>query len=39
MTVVGFRNMHLVYALTWFGLAAMCAAGLVMVRRLKASDG
>jgi len=39
MTVVSFRNMHLVYALTWFGLAAMCAAGLVMVRRLKASDG
>ena len=39
LTVVNFRNMHLAYALTWFGLAAMCAAGLVMMRRLKASDG
>lgn len=39
MTVVRFRNMHLVYALTWFGLALMCAAGLVMLRRSEASDG
>jgi len=33
MTVVSFRNMHLVYALTWFGLAALCLAGLVVLFR------
>jgi surfeit locus 1 family protein len=33
MTVVRFRNAHLVYAATWFGLAALCIFGLVMVRR------
>ncbi len=33
MTVVQFRNNHLVYALTWFGLAAMLAAALVYVLR------
>jgi len=33
MTVVSFRNMHLVYAITWFGLAALCLAGLVLLFR------
>jgi surfeit locus 1 family protein len=33
MTVIAFRNMHLVYALTWFGLAIMCLAGLALLRR------
>lgn len=33
LTVVTFRNMHLVYALTWFGLAALCLAGLVVIFR------
>jgi surfeit locus 1 family protein len=28
LTVVSFRNSHLVYALTWFALAAMLAVGL-----------
>jgi len=31
LTVVKFRNAHLVYALTWFGLAALCVAGLVLL--------
>ena len=31
LTVVRFRNTHLVYALTWFGLAALSIAGLVLV--------
>lgn len=33
LTVVQFRNAHLSYALTWFALAGMCAAGVVLVRR------
>lgn len=33
MTVVRFRNAHLVYALTWFGLAALCLAGLALTIR------
>jgi surfeit locus 1 family protein len=33
LTVVRFRNAHLVYALTWFSLAAMSLAGLVLTRR------
>jgi surfeit locus 1 family protein len=33
MTVVAFRNMHLVYALTWFALALLCLAGLVVLFR------
>ena len=33
LTVVAFRNAHLLYALTWFGLAALSAAGLVVVLR------
>lgn len=33
LTVVSFHNNHLVYALTWFGLAAMVAGAAWMVRR------
>lgn len=33
MTVVAFRNMHLVYVLTWFALALLCLAGLVVLFR------
>lgn len=31
LTVVHFRNAHLVYALTWFGLAMLCLAGLALL--------
>lgn len=33
MTVLQFRNSHLGYALTWFGLAAMLAAALAAILR------
>lgn len=33
LTVVRFRNAHLAYAATWFGLAALCITGLVLLRR------
>lgn len=33
MTVVQFRNTHLIYALTWFGLAVLSLIGLVLVRK------
>ena len=33
LTVVSFRNSHLAYALTWFALAAMSAAGAYAVNR------
>lgn len=33
MTVVSFRNPHLVYALTWFALALMSAGGLGLLLR------
>jgi len=33
LTVVRFANSHLVYALTWFGLALMSAAGFVLFWR------
>lgn len=33
MTVVRFRNNHLVYALTWFGLAGLSLFGLAMTLR------
>jgi surfeit locus 1 family protein len=33
LTVVRFRNSHLVYALTWFALAAMSMAGAYLVYR------
>lgn len=35
MTVVRFSNSHLVYAITWFGLAAMVAAAAVYVARYE----
>ncbi len=33
LTVIAFRNTHLIYALTWFTLAGIAAAGVVVVRR------
>ena len=33
LTVVKFRNAHLVYALTWFALAALSLGGLVIIRK------
>lgn len=33
LTQVRFHNSHLVYAITWFTLAAMCLAGLIMMLR------
>lgn len=33
MTVAHFRNMHLVYALTWWGLAALVGGGATLVAR------
>lgn len=43
LTVVRFSNSHLVYALTWFGLAAMVVAAMVLVlryeRRLRQVQG
>ncbi|NVD40547.1 SURF1 family protein [Ensifer sp. HO-A22] len=35
LTVVNFRNSHLVYAATWYVLALMSAAGIVVVRRVR----
>jgi len=31
LTIVRFRNVHLLYALTWFGLAALSAGGLALL--------
>ncbi|MFE0016055.1 SURF1 family protein [Mesorhizobium sp. NPDC059054] len=41
LTVVSFRNSHLVYALTWFGLAAMLSAalGFVLFRHRQSAGG
>jgi surfeit locus 1 family protein len=33
LTVVHFRNAHVAYAATWFGLAALGIAGVVLLRR------
>ncbi|WP_338066142.1 SURF1 family cytochrome oxidase biogenesis protein [Phenylobacterium deserti] len=35
LTVVSFRNAHLVYALTWFAMATLNLAGMVIVLRRK----
>lgn len=35
LTVVAFRNSHLVYALTWFALAALSAFGGVLALRIR----
>lgn len=33
LTVIRFRNAHLIYALTWFGLAIMSGVGLALLRK------
>lgn len=38
LTVVRFRNAHLSYALTWFGLAAMALLGIGLLFRFRAAD-
>ncbi|CAL4869250.1 hypothetical protein MMA231_03541 (plasmid) [Asticcacaulis sp. MM231] len=38
MTVIKFPNSHLVYALTWFSLAAMLAGGMVWLRWFRKPD-
>ena len=35
LTVVQFRNSHLVYAATWYALAIMTAAALIILRRRR----
>ena len=35
LTVVSFRNSHLVYALTWFALAAMSATASYLIYRRR----
>lgn len=35
LTVVAFRNSHLVYAITWYSLALLCAVGAVLIIRAK----
>lgn len=35
LTVVSFRNSHLVYAATWYVLALMSAAGIAVVHRVR----
>lgn len=35
LTVVQFRNAHLVYAATWFALAALCITGIVLLHRSR----
>jgi surfeit locus 1 family protein len=39
LTVVRFRNHHLIYALTWFALAALSLWGLMMTARTSAKRG
>jgi len=39
LTVVHFRNAHLVYALTWFGLAALSLFGLALVWKTAHKQG
>ncbi|MBM6576026.1 SURF1 family protein [Microvirga sp. SRT01] len=38
LTVIAFRNNHLVYALTWFALAALSVAGAVMTWRKEGTQ-
>jgi surfeit locus 1 family protein len=35
LTIIAFRNNHLMYAITWFGLAALSLAGAVLVLRVR----
>ena len=39
LTIVRFRNSHMVYALTWFALAIMSAAGAYLVYRKRIKAG
>lgn len=39
LTVVRFRNTHLVYALTWLALAGLCVAGVFVLRRGEGQAG
>lgn len=39
LTVVQFRNTHLIYALTWFGLAALSIVGLVLLLKPGHAEG
>ena len=39
LTVVRFRNAHLIYALTWFGLAGLSLFGFALARREGQSSG
>ena len=39
LTVVTFRNAHLVYALTWFALAALSLGGLAIIRKSAQEPG
>lgn len=38
LTVVRFRNAHLAYALTWFGLVVLCISGVATLRRVDRSS-
>ena len=38
LTVISFHNSHLVYALTWAGLALMCLGGAAFVLRQQSAD-
>jgi len=38
LTVISFHNSHLVYALTWAGLALMCLGGAAIVLRQQSAD-
>ena len=38
LTVIHFRNTHLIYALTWFALAGLCIFGLVLLLRPRRTD-
>ena len=38
LTVVRFRNTHLIYALTWFGLVALSLWGFVLTRRQSSGE-
>ncbi len=35
LTIVQFRNSHMVYALTWFALSGLCIAAIVLLLRQK----
>lgn len=39
LTVIHFNNNHLVYALTWYGLALLAAAGAWLLLRRREGDG